>query len=230
MPRIRCARTIRVGSLEVGKYADLAAFDVADYREIPYYFGMNLLRDDDEARQRSFIREWRRAPASESGLRGVDKNFSRVQSTEHAKNCRMRAEFFRRPRSRPRSMRSSPRCAQSRALRYSIVNSDPDHNRCVVTLAGEPDACGGGCAARRWQSSGARRSRRNTPARIRGLARRMWFPSCPIEGVSWKIAWRWRKRVGREIWKRYKIPVYFYEAAALTAGSRQLRKYPQRSI
>lgn len=32
----------RVGSLEVGKYADLAAFDVAGYREIPYYFGMNL--------------------------------------------------------------------------------------------------------------------------------------------------------------------------------------------
>ena len=32
----------RVGSLEVGKYADLAAFDVADYREIPYYLGVNL--------------------------------------------------------------------------------------------------------------------------------------------------------------------------------------------
>jgi len=32
----------RAGSLEVGKYADLAAFDVADYREIPYYFGVNL--------------------------------------------------------------------------------------------------------------------------------------------------------------------------------------------
>jgi imidazolonepropionase len=32
----------RVGSLEVGKYADLAAFDVAGYREIPYYFGVNL--------------------------------------------------------------------------------------------------------------------------------------------------------------------------------------------
>lgn len=31
----------RVGSLEVGKYADLAVFDVADYREIPYYFGVN---------------------------------------------------------------------------------------------------------------------------------------------------------------------------------------------
>jgi imidazolonepropionase len=32
----------RVGSLEVGKYADLAAFEVAGYREIPYYFGVNL--------------------------------------------------------------------------------------------------------------------------------------------------------------------------------------------
>jgi imidazolonepropionase len=32
----------RVGSLEVGKYADLAAFDVDGYREIPYYFGVNL--------------------------------------------------------------------------------------------------------------------------------------------------------------------------------------------
>jgi imidazolonepropionase len=32
----------RVGSLEPGKYADLAAFDVTDHREIPYYFGVNL--------------------------------------------------------------------------------------------------------------------------------------------------------------------------------------------
>ncbi|MGD1211436.1 MAG: imidazolonepropionase [Candidatus Acidiferrales bacterium] len=32
----------RLGSLEVGKYADLAAFDVAAYQEIPYYFGVNL--------------------------------------------------------------------------------------------------------------------------------------------------------------------------------------------
>jgi imidazolonepropionase len=31
-----------VGSLEPGKQADLAMYDVADYREIPYYFGGNL--------------------------------------------------------------------------------------------------------------------------------------------------------------------------------------------
>ena len=34
-------RHSRIGSIEVGKYADLAVFDVADYREIPYYFGVN---------------------------------------------------------------------------------------------------------------------------------------------------------------------------------------------
>jgi imidazolonepropionase len=34
-------RADRVGSLEVGKYADMAVFDVEDYREIPYYFGVN---------------------------------------------------------------------------------------------------------------------------------------------------------------------------------------------
>jgi imidazolonepropionase len=31
----------RLGSLEVGKQADLAVFEVEEYREIPYYFGVN---------------------------------------------------------------------------------------------------------------------------------------------------------------------------------------------
>jgi imidazolonepropionase len=35
-------RAERLGSLEPGKQADLAMFDVRDYREIPYYFGFNL--------------------------------------------------------------------------------------------------------------------------------------------------------------------------------------------
>jgi imidazolonepropionase len=33
-------RERRLGSLEAGKQADLAVFEVEDYREIPYYFGM----------------------------------------------------------------------------------------------------------------------------------------------------------------------------------------------
>jgi imidazolonepropionase len=35
-------RDARIGSIEAGKLADLAVFEVEDYREIPYYFGMNL--------------------------------------------------------------------------------------------------------------------------------------------------------------------------------------------
>jgi imidazolonepropionase len=34
-------REKQIGSLETGKQADLAVFDVEDYREIPYYFGVN---------------------------------------------------------------------------------------------------------------------------------------------------------------------------------------------
>jgi imidazolonepropionase len=34
-------RDKRIGCLEAGKQADLAIFDVDDYREIPYYFGVN---------------------------------------------------------------------------------------------------------------------------------------------------------------------------------------------
>jgi imidazolonepropionase len=34
-------RADRIGSLEKGKQADLAVFEVEDYREIPYHFGMN---------------------------------------------------------------------------------------------------------------------------------------------------------------------------------------------
>ncbi|MGC8794866.1 MAG: amidohydrolase family protein [Bryobacteraceae bacterium] len=33
----------RLGSLEPGKQADLVIFDVPDYREIPYHFGVNLV-------------------------------------------------------------------------------------------------------------------------------------------------------------------------------------------
>lgn len=37
-------RADRLGSLEPGKQADLCAFELCDYREIPYYFGVNRCR------------------------------------------------------------------------------------------------------------------------------------------------------------------------------------------
>jgi imidazolonepropionase len=35
-------RQDRIGSIEAGKQADIAVFDVNDYREIPYYAAMNF--------------------------------------------------------------------------------------------------------------------------------------------------------------------------------------------
>jgi len=40
-----------IGSLEVGKFADIGVFEVEDYREIPYYFGVKQVLDDDQARR-----------------------------------------------------------------------------------------------------------------------------------------------------------------------------------
>jgi imidazolonepropionase len=37
-------RGLRVGSIEVGKQADLVLFDCQDYREIPYFYGVNHVR------------------------------------------------------------------------------------------------------------------------------------------------------------------------------------------
>ena len=81
----------RVGSLEVGKYADLAAFDVADYREIPYYFGVNL--------------------CSLTMKRGTVIH-SKQSSRSHEATRRVCSEFFRRPRHR-QSRRHRRRDARS---------------------------------------------------------------------------------------------------------------------
>jgi imidazolonepropionase len=34
----------RIGSLEAGKQADVVVYDVKDYRQIPYFFGINHAR------------------------------------------------------------------------------------------------------------------------------------------------------------------------------------------
>lgn len=43
-PAYALGRGERVGTLEVGKQADMVVFDVADYRAIPYFFGVNHAR------------------------------------------------------------------------------------------------------------------------------------------------------------------------------------------
>jgi len=47
-----------VGSLEEGKLADLAVYEVEDYREIPYYFGMNVCWMTMKSGEIVWMRDW----------------------------------------------------------------------------------------------------------------------------------------------------------------------------
>ena len=98
---------------------------------------------------------------------------------------------------------------------------DADHNRCVITLVGEREAI--------------------QEAAIRGVGKaaelidlcvhkgahpRMGaadvVPFIPIDGVTIEDCVAMAKHVGAEIWKRYEIPVYLYEAAAATPERQNL--------
>jgi imidazolonepropionase len=46
-----CGEGREAGSLEVGKRADLVLWSVRDHREIPYWFGANLVRQVIQAGQ-----------------------------------------------------------------------------------------------------------------------------------------------------------------------------------
>lgn len=91
--------------------------------------------------------------------------------------------------------------------------NDEDHNRSVVTLAGEPDAVAE--AALRGIGKAVELI---DMTRQRGVHPRIGaadvVPFVPLEGVSMADCATLARGVGQEIWKRYRVPVYFYEAAA----------------
>src|SRR5271170_5860918 len=91
--------------------------------------------------------------------------------------------------------------------------SDADHNRCVVTLAGEPEAVAE--AALRGVGEAARLIdlTKHSGAHPR-LGAADVIPFIPIEGVTIEDCVALARRVGNEIWKRLRIPIFFYEAAA----------------
>jgi glutamate formiminotransferase len=90
---------------------------------------------------------------------------------------------------------------------------DADHNRCVLTLAGEREAIEE--AAIRGVGKAAELIDLTTH---KGAHPRMGaadvVPFIPIDGVTMEDCVAMARRVGAEIWKRFQIPVYLYEAAA----------------
>jgi glutamate formiminotransferase / formiminotetrahydrofolate cyclodeaminase len=90
---------------------------------------------------------------------------------------------------------------------------DADHNRCVITLAGERESVQE--AAIRGVGKAAELIDLNTH---QGAHPRMGaadvVPFIPIDGVTIEDCVAMARHVGEQIWKRYQIPVYLYEAAA----------------
>src|ERR1700723_231559 len=91
--------------------------------------------------------------------------------------------------------------------------SDADHNRSVVTIAGEPDAVAEAALRGVGKAAELIDLTKHSGAHPRMGATDV-VPFIPIEGVSIEDCVALAKKVGREIWERYHIPVYFYEAAA----------------
>jgi glutamate formiminotransferase / formiminotetrahydrofolate cyclodeaminase len=90
---------------------------------------------------------------------------------------------------------------------------DADHNRCVVTLAGDPEAVGEAALLGAGKAMELIDLTKHIGAHPRVGATDV-VPFIPIEGVTIEDCVALARRVGHEIWKRYRIPVFFYEAAA----------------
>jgi glutamate formiminotransferase / formiminotetrahydrofolate cyclodeaminase len=91
--------------------------------------------------------------------------------------------------------------------------SDADHNRSVVTIAGEPDPVAEAALRGVGKAAELIDLTKHSGAHPRMGATDV-VPFIPVEGVSIEDCVALAKKVGREIWQRYHIPVYFYEAAA----------------
>ncbi len=91
--------------------------------------------------------------------------------------------------------------------------SDRDHNRSVVTLAGEPEAVAEAALRGVGKAAELIDLTKHSGAHPRMGATDV-VPFIPIEGATIEDCVALAKKVGREIWERFRIPVYFYEAAA----------------
>jgi glutamate formiminotransferase / formiminotetrahydrofolate cyclodeaminase len=90
---------------------------------------------------------------------------------------------------------------------------DADHNRCVVTLAGDPDAVAEAALFGVGKALELIDLNEHKGAHPRVGAADV-IPFIPIHGVTIEDCVALARRVGKEIWARYRIPVFFYEAAA----------------
>src|SRR6478736_6059890 len=98
---------------------------------------------------------------------------------------------------------------------------DSDHNRSVITIAGEREAVQEAAIRGVGKASEVIDLTQHTGAHPR-LGAADVVPFIPIEGVSLEDCVAMARHVGEQIWTRYKIPVYLYEAAAASSERQNL--------
>src|SRR5690348_5571154 len=98
---------------------------------------------------------------------------------------------------------------------------DADHNRCVITLVGEREAIQEAAIRGVGKAAELIDLTKHQGAHPRMGAADV-VPFIPIDGVTIEDCVAMARHVGEEIWKRYQIPVYLYEAAATTPERQNL--------
>lgn len=98
---------------------------------------------------------------------------------------------------------------------------DPDHNRLVVTFAGNPEAVAEAALAGVAQAVKLIDLSEHSGVHPRIGAADV-VPFVPIAGVTMQECAALAHHAGEEIWRRLQVPVFFYEAAAKTPERRKL--------
>ena len=98
---------------------------------------------------------------------------------------------------------------------------DSDHNRCVITLVGEREAIQEAAIRGVGKAAELIDLNQHTGAHPRMGAADV-VPFIPIEGVTLEDCVAMARHAGAEIWRRFQIPVYLYEAAATTPERQNL--------
>ncbi len=90
---------------------------------------------------------------------------------------------------------------------------DADHNRCVITLVGDRENIAEAAIRGVGKAAELIDLTRHQGAHPRMGAADV-IPFIPIDGVTLEDCVAIARKVGEEIWRRFQIPVYLYEAAA----------------
>ncbi|HEX7285152.1 MAG TPA: glutamate formimidoyltransferase [Candidatus Angelobacter sp.] len=98
---------------------------------------------------------------------------------------------------------------------------DADHNRCVITLAGDRESIAEAAIRGVGKAAELIDLTKHQGAHPRIGAADV-IPFIPIDGVTIEDCVAIARQVGEQIWKRFQVPVYLYEAAATNPDRQNL--------